>query len=199
MVIRTTNYNLYQWDPSDEKRETIDQMAGNARMIDEALTGLDNRIKTNDTDISGIQKDIDILQGELRELSGDIEEVRNDLYSFSTIESWKDIPLSDVVAAYGSGFISPSYRKDPYGMVTIRGMIKFNTSGTPSGDVDLGTLPSGYRPTATMVTIGWGSLVGGTESSIRINVRSDGRIQARTGDTGAIYISLDSIPPFEGV
>lgn len=194
MATRTTNYNLYQWEPGDEKRETIEQMAGNARMIDEALKGLDNRIGSNDSDISAIQGDIRGIRTDMGNLSDDLADLRDDL---PTIENWKGLPLSSAVAAYGAGFVSPSYRKDSFGMVSVRGLIR--TSGTPSGDIDLATLPTGYRPSGMMVAMGWASLVGGEERPIRINVRTDGRIQAATGTTGAVYVSLDSIQPFEGV
>ena len=196
MAGSTDNYDLYIWEASDEKRETIDQIANNARKIDSALNNISNKVDS--IDLSGVNADIAEAKESIDALEGDIGDLRADINRLRNIEGWKDLSLAAAVTAYGAGFVNPSYRKDPYGMVFVRGLIKLKVSGDPNGDVDLATLPAGYRPKEMMIAMGWASLVGGVEEVIRINVRTDGRIQARTGTSGAVYISLDSIQPFEG-
>lgn len=192
MAGSTDKFDLYIWEATDEKRETIDQMANNARKIDDALNDLNNSVDALDDDITGISSDV-------TGINQSVVAIRNDVNKLKGIEAWKSLSLSSDVIPYESGFITPSYRKDPYGMVSVRGLIGFKTAGTPNGDVDLGTLPAGYRPAGMIVAIGWASLTGGEEKAVRINIRTDGRIQAKTGETGAVYISLDSIVPFQGV
>lgn len=199
MAGSTANFDLYIWEAADEKRETISQMASNSQKIDAALNDLNNSVDALDDDIAGVSSDLSQIHRSIETLKSNTSALREEVNDFKNIESWKTLSLSSVVSAYGAGFVTPSYRKDPHGMVSVRGLINFNTSGTPTGDVDLGTLPAGYRPAGMIVGVGWASLPGGEEKAVRLNIRTDGRIQAKTGETGAVYLSLDSIVPFEGV
>lgn len=198
MAGSTENYDLYIWEASDEKRETINQMANNSRKIDQALIGMKNQVVGMDNDIDRFNSSLSDINKSIDALEGNTSALRTDITRLRDMEAWKDLALTAFVSAYGAGFVNPSYRKNPYGLVSVRGLIKLKTPGEPVGDVDLATLPAGYRPSGMIVDIGWASMVGGEERPIRINVRPDGRIQARTGESGAVYVSLDSIQPFEG-
>lgn len=58
-------------------------------------------------------------------------------------EPWITATLQNLWVAYGLGYATPSYFKDPFGIVFVRGMVKNGTivAGTP-----VFTLPVGYRP-----------------------------------------------------
>lgn len=76
-----------------------------------------------------------------------------------------------------------AFRKDPYGMVHLRGMPR---SGTV--DSDIFTLPVGYRPLLNTHTT-----VSGDDGTAytTIHIYNDGRVHQRTGNNA--WVGLDNI------
>ena len=86
---------------------------------------------------------------------------------------------------YGSGFASAAFRKDPFGRVHLRGLVK---GGALLGTIF--TLPAGYRPAGTtqsMVDAGAG---GGQYAELRVD--SLGNVFAQQG-AALGYLSLDGL------
>ena len=122
-------------------------------------------------------------------------------------EGWHLAPLNDgatgppggpVVChwtAYGGGFSSPGYFRDPSGMVHLRGLTKaadgiFTCADLPS--LRVFTLPTGYRPEAdaALTTIS-------NNKPGRINVRSGGDVEVEpnfpTFADAKNWVSLDGL------
>lgn len=103
--------------------------------------------------------------------------------------TWTTLPLASGWAAYGAAWQIPRYTKLSSGLVIVQGLAK-NTVTKPATSV-IGTLPSGYRPSAQHIfTCDY------TDQSVhpRVDVRSDGALityQALTGTGG--YVSLSGI------
>lgn len=204
MAGSTENYDLYIWEVTDEKRETIDQMGNNARKIDAAISGLSDEVNQLDTTVesttstvSRLSSDVNGIRSQVTGLNSRIEEFGETVDPIHNREAWKDLPLSGNVTAYGGAYIRPSYRKDPFGMVYIRGLIRFNEN-VESGNILLTTLPVGYRPSGTVIGVGWVLEGDGEQRPVRIDLRANGEVYARIMNAGPNYLSLESIVPFEG-
>ena len=83
---------------------------------------------------------------------------------------------------YGSGFESAGFYKDPFGRVHLKGLVKTGTVG-----VAMFTLPSGYRPSATVL---FSVHSNGAEG--RVDINSSGAVIAVSPSNNA-YVSLDGI------
>jgi hypothetical protein len=96
---------------------------------------------------------------------------------------------------YGGGFSSPSYFRDPAGMVHIRGLTQAQDGIFPCASVPdprIFTLPLGYRPEtdAALTTIS-------NNKAGRINVRSGGKVELEpnfpTFADAKNWVSLDGL------
>lgn len=85
--------------------------------------------------------------------------------------------------AFGSGYQTPRFWKDPMGIVHIEGLIK---SGTPSATSVVFTLPARYRPASTLLF----SLIS-NDLPARVDVKNTGDVLARLGS--AVYFTLSGI------
>lgn len=98
-------------------------------------------------------------------------------------EDWQIPTLLNNWVPFGEDWPSPAYRKDPYGVVHLRGMVKNGTV-----DSDIFTLPVGYRPAlATHTTVPGGDSTADTT----IHIYTDGRVHQRTGTNA--WLGLDGI------
>jgi hypothetical protein len=92
------------------------------------------------------------------------------------------LTLQNSWSAYGSPAETPSYAKNNYGIITLKGGIKDGTLGSVCA-----TLPTDYRPANTRSFITYSA--NNTPAFITIN--SNGEITVEDGDTTGI--SLDGI------
>lgn len=100
--------------------------------------------------------------------------------------SWTAPTFNTGWTDYGLGYQAAGYVKDSLGFVHLRGMVK-RTSGT--GTVPF-QLPSGYRPAASKVFVGWGEN-GGSPQAVEIVVDSSGNVTLYAA--GYSYTSLEGI------
>lgn len=108
--------------------------------------------------------------GVIREFTA---EWRRWLYRLWVLEDWSAVvSFSNSWANTGSPYYDAGYYKDSYGIVRLRGRIETGTSGMVAF-----TLPSGYRPNATMEF----EVSGGT-----VQIQADGDVIPTTG--GAIHL-----------
>jgi microcystin-dependent protein len=122
--------------------------------------------------------------------------------SAAPIDVWHALPYATGWADLGGGWQAGQYRRDPLGMVQLRGLVRcsvvFSFAGT---NCVIATLPVGVRPVsplrvdcpATDGSTAQNGHVGidiSTAGALSINFSSDGRIT--TGAAGT-YVSLDDI------
>lgn len=100
---------------------------------------------------------------------------------------WISPALQNLWVPYGGQFSPPGYRKDKYGRVHIRGLIK---NGTTTNGTTLFTLPVGYRPEAGRRGI-FPAETGGSGNQARIDVLPDGTVICQLASNG--FLSLDNI------
>lgn len=110
----------------------------------------------------------------------------NTLESEST-PAWISLTLLNSFTNYGSGWATAAYRKYSSGIVEVRGLVKRTT--TPSAATAIGTLPTGFRPTATrMFPVIANGMTGVAIGSIYI--APDGNIAWQSGATSE-YFSIE--------
>lgn len=98
--------------------------------------------------------------------------------------SWTTLILVDSWVAFGIPYATPSYRKDQFGKLKLKGVVK-------DGSGVIANLPVGSRPTEDLTFIvlsnnGTNDIVG------RVTITSTGDIQFVSGSN--VLLSLDSIP-----
>lgn len=94
--------------------------------------------------------------------------------------------------SYGSVYAPPGFTRGPTGMVHLRGMA-LRSSGTPSSQEVICTLPIGFRPEATRAFACAGGDGAGL-STDRVDVTSAGEVRWITGNFAAgAFVSLDNI------
>jgi hypothetical protein len=103
-------------------------------------------------------------------------------------EAWTNLTLVNSWVSYGGVYATPGYRKNNFGEVELRGMIK---SGVTTSGTVIATLPVGYRPSFDsaypVISNNGSDLLG------HVNVRTTGDITFFSG--GNTWLSLDCIPP----
>jgi hypothetical protein len=107
----------------------------------------------------------------------------------TTQEAWTNLTLVNSWVSYGGTFATPGYRKNNFGEVELRGMVK---SGVTTNGTVIATLPAGYRPTSdkaysVICNNGTADVIG------YISISTGGSIIFKSGAN--TYLSLDSIPP----
>jgi hypothetical protein len=107
----------------------------------------------------------------------------------TTQEAWINLTLINGWVSYGGTFATPGYRKNNFGEVELRGMVK---SGLTTNGTVIATLPVGYRPTsdkayAVICNNGTADVLG------YISISTGGGIIFKSGAN--TYLSLESIPP----
>lgn len=125
------------------------------------------------------------------------------------INAWTALPYASAWADLGGGWQGGSYRRDPLGMVQLRGLVR-NISATFSfggANSVIATLPVGYRP-VNPLRVDCGATDGSTAANGHVMVdisaagaltltgSSDGRIT--TGALGT-YVSLEDIEFDSGI
>ncbi len=96
---------------------------------------------------------------------------------------WQNLTMANSWVAYGGNFATPQYTKGADGLVSLKGLIK---AGTATSGTVMATLPSGFRPSATILYAGYS-----TGAYARIDINSSGDILFRTGSNS--WLSLDGI------
>jgi len=99
--------------------------------------------------------------------------------------SWVTPTLLNSWVDFGGAFATAQYRKDSFGVVHLKGLIK---DGTTTSATVLFTLPTGHRPTLQRVFVTSTSTAG---TSARVDVEADGDVSIQSGS--ATYLSLDGI------
>ena len=96
-------------------------------------------------------------------------------------EEWREVGATGQPAFanswsnFGSGFDTAGFYKDALGIVHLKGLVDGPAgAGTGSGTVAF-TLPEGYRPAATVRTIGVGEASGGTGVGV-IDIATSGTV-----------------------
>jgi hypothetical protein len=72
------------------------------------------------------------------------DQLQSDLNA--NVEEWISVSFSNSWVDFGGGFATTQYRKDPWGVVHIKGAVKNGSSAS----ANMFTLPVGYRPTETL-------------------------------------------------
>jgi hypothetical protein len=94
----------------------------------------------------------------------------------TSVTDWQNLTPINGWSAYGSGFETGRYWKDPEGWVYVQGVFKGGTLGTV-----MATLPSTFRPFRTHHFPG---LVGPVANGARIDIDPGGNITAYRTETG---------------
>lgn len=88
-------------------------------------------------------------------------------------ETWKPFPFAAGWTNYDDIAFTPgAFRKDQLGTVHLRGLVTLAT-GQPATTALIGTLPTGYRPSNTLVFV---VHTGHPGASGRVDVGTDGRV-----------------------
>jgi hypothetical protein len=108
------------------------------------------------------------------------------LKSALTPEAWIAPTLLAGWVNYGAPYDNAGYRKEPTGLVRLRGVIK---NGTIANGTVLFNLPVGYRPSAQRSIP---SYQGGADDAIRLEVATNGDVSA-TGLANNFNLLLDGV------
>lgn len=103
--------------------------------------------------------------------------------ALGTDTGWLPLPLN---AAWDDGAVAPEYRVR-HGTVYLRGQVD-RASGSVA---TVGTLPSGARPTAAMLTLARSAGTG-----LALGISSSGVLTISGGYVNGDAVSLDTIAPF---
>ena len=85
--------------------------------------------------------------------------------------------------SYGGGYVGAQFRRDPFGRVHLRGLVKPGTAGQ-----SIFTLPAGYRPVAYTL---FPSVISPVSATYYVQVYSTGEVYSVSNAT--TYVSLDGI------
>jgi hypothetical protein len=102
-----------------------------------------------------------------------------------TSEAWIAPTLVNSWVNFGSTYDTAGYRKNPLGMVELKGLVK---DGSAGGNA-IFTLPVGYRPAADKR---FASIRGGSGMA-RIDVRTSGAVEASEVFGDNTYLSLEGV------
>lgn len=113
-----------------------------------------------------------------------LREVVRFLQPFAQAEKWKPLAVKSGVSDYASDYARMEYRKDPLGMVQVRGEAVI--SGAHGASHVIAVLPEGYRPTRNQVFV-----VGDTSGSSTglVQVTPGGAVEHLSG--GHAHISIN--------
>jgi hypothetical protein len=111
----------------------------------------------------------------------------------SVPQAWLPFPYAGNWSDFGAGNMAAGYFRDSLGLVHLRGLTKYALAG--AGAIIIGTLPIGYRPTASAAfcVANWQGTdwIPGT-----LFINSSGVVQVRTwtnGGAGTSGVNLDGI------
>lgn len=104
-----------------------------------------------------------------------------------TVQAWQTPTLLNSWQNYGGAYDTSGYIKDPFGIVHLKGLIRF---GTATIGTVLFTLPAGYRPGATLIFTSAG-FDGTSPAASRIDISSNGNVAIHHGTND--YLSLSGI------
>lgn len=102
----------------------------------------------------------------------------------STGNGWQAAPLESPWVNYSNGYQVARYRRDGCDVV-MEGLVK--TTSSVSGNVTIFTLPSGFRPSGSLVF----PSVGSAGSPQQFNVYSTGGVSGMSLDSGFGYLTLN--------
>lgn len=110
----------------------------------------------------------------------------------ATLPSWSTFTLDNNWVDYNTtSYQTHGFTRTSAGVVMLKGIIKNGTTGT---DIQIGTLPPGYRPTSRLTFVGSTYTSGGGASDsgpARVAIFPDGRIVA--SEINANWFTLDGI------
>lgn len=105
----------------------------------------------------------------------------------STAGTWQTLPLAGSWTAYGSPFLTPSYRINGNGTVSLAGLARAPASTT--GTSTVGTLPVGARPSAQIRATSMVAIA----SVGALDIKADGSVQIADYSGTATWAGLDNI------
>lgn len=105
----------------------------------------------------------------------------------TTIPLWAPLVTKGSWTEYSIDYSSPAYTKTKAGVVLVKGLVK--SSGSPSVNDVIGTLPPDYRPSGGRLMFGTTS---GSNASARVDVSDNGDIHFMEGGAAGWY-SLETI------
>lgn len=105
-------------------------------------------------------------------------------YPANKDSGWTNLSLTTNWSHYGDPFTKPQYIKGSDGLVSLKGLIKYN--GTPGYDTNIAILPAGFRPSTRVLHNGVAS-----NGYTRTDILATGEIRFMTGSSG--WTSLDGI------
>lgn len=105
------------------------------------------------------------------------------------VPSYVNLPLVGGFTQFGGGFDFGQYAKLPGGLVSVRGLLKANS--TKVAPYQIGVLPAGFRPAnAVMFAQPHGS---GAGSFGRLDVQGDGSVIGQFGMVSGDWVSLSGV------
>ena len=142
-------------------KTTTDAIIVSATALAVRVTATEGNVTALTTRVTGAEGNIVTLQGDVTTLQGDVTTIQTDITAIQVItnavnspEAWvAPVLASDVT---NSGATNPAgYYIDASGIVRLKGLVSY-TSGTPTPNIPLFTLPVGYRPAWDMTfTVPW--------------------------------------------
>jgi hypothetical protein len=108
-------------------------------------------------------------------------------------EAWQPLATVNGWGPYTADpqWATPAFRKDPFGVVHLRGLVTHPAAAATSG-MTIAVLPSGYRPANSRLFV---VMTGEPDQAGRLNVLADGEVVWVTGGntTSGGYTSLDGV------
>ena len=105
-------------------------------------------------------------------------------------EAWLALDFAAGWTNYGGPWEVAQFRKDPLGIVHLRGLVT-RSADLPTPGSTIALLPAGYRPPRGLI---FTSLMGNPEAAGRVDVLPSGQVNWTTGPTGGRnYSSLSAI------
>jgi hypothetical protein len=105
----------------------------------------------------------------------------------STAGTWQTLPLAGSWTAYGLPFLTPSYRINGDGTVSLAGLAR--APGSTTGTSTVGTLPVGARPSAQIRATSMVAIA----SVGALDIKADGTVQIADYSGTATWAGLDNI------
>jgi len=161
-----------------------------ARIAEEQIDRLQLLTQKHANDLDTAAEALTTAQADIDTLQSDLDTAEAALTTHTAALAWVEVSsFTNSWVNYGSPYYNAAYAKDVHGWVHLRGVIKNGTDNTSAF-----TLPTGYRPSASMF-FGVGESGG---NAGRVIIASDGTVDCHAADSGTELISLDTIHFYVG-
>ena len=161
-----------------------------ARIAEEQIDRLQLLTQKHANDLDTAAEALTTAQADIDTLQSDLDTAEAAMTAHAAALTWTEVStFTNSWVNYGGAYFNAAYAKDTHGWVHLRGVIKNGTDNTSAF-----TLPSGYRPSASMF-FGVGESGG---NAGRVIIASDGTVDCHAADSGTDLISLDTIHFYVG-